>query len=113
MKAITIVFGIILIVVGILGFIPALTPDGKLLGYFQVDTIHNVVHLVTGVIALFAAADYAKLYFKVFGFIYLIVAIAGFLLAGNLMLFHVNMADNILHLVIAAVALFLGFTRRV
>lgn len=113
MKAITIIFGIIMIIVGILGYVPAMTPDGNLFGYFRVDSVHNIVHILTGIIALLAAANYAKLYFKIFGFIYLIVAILGFFLAGNLILFHVNMADNILHFVIAAVALYLGFTKKI
>ena len=34
LKTIAIAFGIIFIVVGLCGFVSAVTPDGKLLGYF-------------------------------------------------------------------------------
>jgi hypothetical protein len=87
-----IIFGIGFIVVGILGFFPAFAPNGHLLGLFMVDTFHNWVHILSGVVALLAAfADrFVKLYFQVFGIVYLIVALAGFFLGGNLWLMHVT-----------------------
>lgn len=105
-------FGIILLVVGILGFIPGIATDGMLLGIFEVDVVHNVVHLLSGIIALFCAGSMvaAKTYFKMFGVVYGLVTILGFL--GNDPVFGlivVNNADNILHLLIAVIALALGF----
>ena len=90
---------------------PNYTPNGLLLGYFEVDNMHNFVHIVSGVFALLAAASarYAKLYFQVFGIIYAVVTISGFWRAGDLYVMHVNMADNFLHLVIAVIAFYLGF----
>ena len=109
-----VLFGIVFILIGILGFIPGITVDNKLLGLFQVDAIHNSVHLLSGVLALLASAkfSYAGLYFQIFGVIYAIVTIAGFLLNGNLFIMHVNMADNFLHLGIALLALYLGFMHK-
>ena len=106
-------FGIIFIVIGILGFIPALTPGGLLLGVFSVDAMHNAVHLISGILAILAAwgtGSYARLYFKVFGVVYAIVTVVGFIQGDTILgLMMVNAADNLLHLVIAAVALWAGF----
>lgn len=107
-------FGVIFIAVGVMGFIPSFTPDGLLLGYFEVDDIHNVIHLLSGIAAILAAFSlyFSRLYFQIFGIIYGLVTILGFVLGGDLYLIHVNMADNILHLGISIVALFLGFFTR-
>lgn len=111
-------FGIVFVAIGILGFVPALTPDGHLLGIFHVDAVHNIIHLASGTAALLAAssAAYAKLYFKIFGVVYGIVALGGFVPAlqfGEEMkllgLTHMNLADNFLHIAIAASALYFGF----
>lgn len=109
-------FGIVLLVVGILGFIPGITTDdGHLLGVFHVDTMHNIVHILSGIIALWTAASSAsasRMYFRIFGIIYALVMVAGFIQSGDDMVLGVmanNMADNILHLVIAALALWIGF----
>lgn len=112
-KTLAIIFGVVFLLIGVLGFVPALVPDGKLLGIFQVNALHNIVHLLSGAVALFAGMtsfDYSKLYFKVFGAVYALVTILGFLTGNGLLgLLPVNMADNLLHLVIAASALYLGF----
>lgn len=118
LKKASLTFGIVFVALGLLGFVPALTPGGKLLGIFDVDAVHNLIHLLSGVAALAAAssANYARRYFQVFGVIYAVVALGGFLpflqfgdeqkLLG---LTHVDMADNLLHVAIATAALYLGF----
>ena len=107
------IFGIVLLAVGILGFVPGITSaDGMLLGIFQVDAMHNIVHLLTGLIAIGAAMGtgmYASLYFKVFGVVYALVAILGFVMGGSVLGMMMNMADNLLHVLIAAFALYVGF----
>ena len=106
-------FGIVLTLVGILGFVPGITTsDGLLLGIFSVDSMHNIIHLLTGIIGILAAlgaGTYACLYFKVFGVVYALVAILGFAMGGVVLGMMMNMADNLLHVVIAAVALWIGF----
>lgn len=109
---ISVVFGVVFILIGILGFIPGITVNGLLLGIFSVNAMHNIVHLVTGVLALLVAknVNYAKVFFIVFGIIYLIVALMGFFTTGGVVMgMTMNMADNLLHLVVALVALYLGF----
>lgn len=110
--------GAVFVLIGILGFVPVFTPNGLLLGIFEVDTVHNLIHLASGAAALLAStsAAYSRLYFQVFGVVYAIVAVGGFLpplqlgeeekLLG---LTHMNLADNLLHVAIAAAALYLGF----
>jgi hypothetical protein len=113
LKKVAWVFGIVFVLIGLLGFVPALNPGGLLLGIFQVNAFHNLVHIVSGIAAIAAAMGgvyYAKLYFKVFGVVYGLVTVLGFLTGNGLFgLIPVNMADNLLHLVIAASSLYLGF----
>lgn len=106
-------FGIIFVLIGVLGFVPGLTTDGLLLGIFEVNIVHNVIHLLTGIVALFCAgtASAAKSYFKIFGVIYGLVTIIGFTNDASILgFFSVNTADNVLHLLITVVALYLGFS---
>ena len=106
------VFGIVFVLVGVLGFVPAVTPDGHFLGIFEVDPVHNIIHLLSGILALGAAwtGSYARLYFQVFGVVYGVVAVAGFVQGDTVLgLIATNMADHVLHLAIAAVALWAGF----
>lgn len=105
-------FGIVFILVGVLGFIPGITSNGMLLGIFEVDALHNVIHLLSGIIALLCAGSMkgAKTYFKIFGVVYALVTVLGFLGSGSVLgLIMVNGADNVLHLLIAIIALALGF----
>lgn len=105
-------FGVVMLLVGILGFVPALTPGGLLLGVFQVNALHNIVHLATGLLAVWAAGTAAnsRLFFKVFGIVYGLVTILGFVMNGDILgLIPVNMADNLLHILITVVALYAGF----
>jgi len=111
------VFGAVFLIIGIGGFIPALTTtDGEgmelLLGIFMVGALHNVIHLLSGVGALLGSSSekYARLYFQVFSIVYSVVTVVGFAQGDTVLgLIHVNLADNVLHLAIAAVTLYLGF----
>jgi hypothetical protein len=106
-------FGWIILVVGIAGFIPGIvTTSGLELGIFQVDPIHNLIHILSGLIALFCATSLkgAKTYFKIFGIVYGLVTILGFVMMNGIVLgMMMNMADNLLHVVITLYALYFGF----
>jgi hypothetical protein len=106
-KLLAILFGIGFIFAGVAGFVPALTPDGALLGIFQVDTMHNIVHIASGVLAIMASTSmkWTKLYFLIFGLAYLLVGIIGFARGGDLFMMHVNFADNVLHVGIGVLSL--------
>jgi Domain of unknown function (DUF4383) len=120
-KSAAILFGLVFLVVGILGFVPAATPvtDGMpmLLGIFHVNAAHNVVHLASGIVFLLcgmAGAGASRAFFKIFGIVYAIVAIWGFVAGNGNTLFVVsnNPAVTWLHVVLALAMLFLGFGTR-
>ena len=115
-KTMAVLFGVILLVVGILGFVPGVTKDEMLLGIFHVNTVHNVVHLLSGAAALFCgmtSLGASRNYFRIFGIVYGAVAVLGFMHMGehtNLLgLISNNDADTYLHVAIAGVSLILGF----
>ena len=120
-KAAAILFGIVFLLVGILGFVPAVTsgmPDmPMLLGIFHVNKFHNCVHLGSGVVFLLCAmagAGPARLFFKLFGVIYAIVAVLGFMNpAGPLFgMMSNNPATTYLHVGLAVVMLYFGFVAK-
>lgn len=106
--------GAVFLVIGIGGFLPFLVFDQKLLGLFLVDGTHNFVHILSGLVFLAASQkeNWARLSFQVFGVVYALVTVVGFMVGDGgsvLGLFDVNMVDNILHLALAAAFLYLGF----
>lgn len=108
------IFGVVFVAVGLLGFVPMVTPNDHLLGIFHVNALHNIIHLASGIVALLVGfkGDYAsKLYFQVFGVVYALVAVLGFVYGDQPILGLVtsNLADTLLHVVIAVAALTLGF----
>jgi hypothetical protein len=105
-------FGVGFVLIAILGFIPGVTNNSVMLGLFQVDSIQNIIHLLSGVIALVCAGSMsgARTFFKVLGIVYAIIAIIGFIQGQTVLgIMLANTADNILHLLIAIAALVLGF----
>jgi hypothetical protein len=117
-KTLGMLFGIVFLAVGVLGFVPGVTSvvNGMpmLLGIFHVNTAHNLVHIVSGAIFLFAAmsgAGAARLWFQIFGVIYAIVAVLGFTNpAGPLLgMISNNPPVTYLHVVLAAAMLLIGF----
>jgi hypothetical protein len=107
-------FGIVFLAIGILGFVPGITTNEMLLGIFMVNTVHSIVHIASGAVFLIASmsgAGAARLWFQIFGLIYAVVAIMGFVV-GNGMIFNLisnNTADTWLHVVLAVVMLLIGF----
>lgn len=113
LRIIAIVFGVVFIFVGVAGFLPVFWSNGLLFGYFEVNVVQNIMHIITGVLAIMAAtsAYYARLFFQIMGIVYTIFAMLGFWRSDVLMM-PTNTADNILHLVIAVIALYLGFAAK-
>ncbi len=102
------ILGVVFLLVGILGFF-----NMPILGVFDTNTLHNIVHLATGLIAIWAASSSessSRMFAQWFGVIYALVTILGFI-APSFMgtLLNTNTADHILHLVLAVVLLYLGF----
>jgi len=113
-KSAAVLFGIVFILIGILGFVPGVTNNEMLLGIFHVNAAHNVVHLLSGAAALFAgmtSVGASRMYFRVFGVIYGLVAVLGFMMGDGMLLGLIsnNTANTWLHVGIASVSLLLGF----
>ncbi len=110
------VFGIVYLVVGLVGF--AITgfddfasdTNEKLL-VFQINPLHNVAHLGVGALLLVGSGRHetAKSINLVVGIVYLLLGILG--LAGGVViedLLNNNSADTFLHLGTAALAIYFG-----
>ncbi len=110
-KKITLIVGVVLTLVGLLGFI-----NNPVLGIFGTNATHNIVHLATGVLGIIFAmqSESAAIMFnKVFGIIYALVAILGFVAMSFMQtLINVNTADNYLHVLLALIFLYLGFAMK-
>lgn len=106
-KPIVRILGIVLLIVGIAGFF-----TGSHIAGIEVDMVHNIVHIATGLIAIGAAGTYgkARLYLIVFGLVYAVVAVVGVSQGGNILgLFHTNDSGNYLHAAIGLGSLVIGF----
>jgi len=112
------VFGVVYLLVGVLGFVVtgfssfAGTSGDKLI-VFEVNPLHNIVHLAIGALLLAAsrAVATAKAADTGVGAVYLLVGILGlFLLDSSANILALNGADNVLHLASAIVLLGVGLT---
>lgn len=106
-------FGVVYLLVGILGFILAPDEGDKLFGLFQVNLLHNIIHLAVGALFLAGSSNHerAKQVNLLIGVVYGLVAILG--LANILVdapdgLLDANAADDFLHLGSAVLALYFG-----
>jgi hypothetical protein len=121
------VFGVVFLLVGVSGFFAAPPPidalplqmdhgHGLALGLFPVNTIHNVVHLLFGVLGLMAAGGIlfgARAYFQVLAVSYALLALLGAIPATQTTfgLIPIYGNDVWLHALIAVAAGVIGFTR--
>jgi hypothetical protein len=110
-QTLALVFGAVYALVAVLGFFVAETfadnadENGSILGIFQVNHLHNLVHLAIG-IALLAASrrhDTSRGANLAIGVTYLLVGVLGlFLLDSDANILALNGADNVLHLLSGA-----------
>lgn len=117
--------GAVFLLVGILGFIPGITTnyadmtfaghdsEAKLLGLFQVNILHNIVHLLFGVVGLAAARAWeaSRLFLIGGGAFYLVLWLYGLVIDLDTVANFVslNTADNWLHLGLGIGMIGLGF----
>jgi hypothetical protein len=114
------VFGATLLLAGIIGFFYSAdfsTGDDAgrdaLIGAFDVNGWHNIVHIASGVLGLALARSWrgARLYAYGFGAVYLAVTVWGFVIGDGESiagLIPINTADNFLHLAIALLGIIAG-----
>ena len=120
-RRIALVFGIVFLLVGILGLVSAggmeMGADpvpAMLLGMFPTNLLHNIVHLVFGVWGLVASRSFAgaKLFAMVAGSIYVVLAICGLVIPTTFGFIPIGGADIGLHAVIGLVLAGVGFTAK-
>ena len=116
--------GAVFLLVGILGFIPGITTnygdlqlaghgsEAKLLGIFEVSVLHNVVHLLFGVLGLAAARTWesARLFLVGGGAVYLALWLYGLVIdeESSVNFVPVNAADTWLHFLLGVGMVGLG-----
>ncbi len=117
----SLVFGAILLLVGILGFVAdssfnaGSNVEGSNFIAFEVNGWHNLVHIASGALglALWRNAATARTFALGFGIVYAIVTLWGFIDGNSVLgLIPVNAADNVLHLLIAAAGIAAGLMSR-
>jgi hypothetical protein len=116
MQTVALVFGAIYLAVGIIGFLPFLggsvtMTNSKLLGLFNINLLHNLVHVVIGIAGLAAAASLAnsRRFCQVVGVVLLLLGVLGVFVANPLGLLYIGQLDIPLHLVTGAVLAYFGF----
>ena len=112
------VFGAVLLLVGILGFFAnsdfgnlGSNVNGDELIAFEVNGWHNIVHAASGLLglALWRSATGARVFALGFGVVYLVVTAYGFVTGDHILgLLPVNGPENVLHLLIAVTGLGAG-----
>jgi len=110
-------WGFLFLLGGILGFVPAITKDEMFLGFFMVNTPHNILHIISGVLFLIVSSvgtGAARAWFYIFGTFYAALSLIGFW-EGDKMIFNLisnNRIDSWGHGFLALVLLAIGFTNR-
>lgn len=108
------IVGVVFLLVGVLGFVPGITTKyadmemaghesmSMLLGIFMVCVLHNVVHLLYGIVGVIASrtARASRSYLIIGGIVYLVLWVYGLVIDQNSAANFVplNAADNWLHL---------------
>jgi len=125
-RIVALVLGVIFTLIGIIGFFtPAENSTGvqALFGIFDVDLMHNIVHLITGLLGIAAAfTGLSRTFNQVFGIVYIVIGLLGlipglYFPAGSyghdsglfLGMMHMNAGDHVLHLVAGVIAAVTGF----
>ena len=113
-KTVAKILGIVFILVGIVGFVAP-----TLLGA-HLSPLHNIVHLVSGAIALYfgfaGSLGGAKMFCIIFGLVYALLGVCGFLLGSGpdhmlalMDKLHLGTMDHIIHILLGLIFLAGGF----
>jgi hypothetical protein len=101
-KTVAKILGVVLLLVGILGFTHLLDSLGA-----HLSPVHNLVHIISGVISLYfgfaGSLGGAKSFCTIFGLVYLLLGLVG-MVKGDLMLgpLVLGKVDHGIHLIVGA-----------
>ncbi len=123
-RAAALIVGVVFLIVGLAGFIPGVTTDysalggagpdsrAQLVGLFQVSVLHNIVHLLFGVVGVLMSrtAANARLFLVGGGVVYLVLWIYGLAVGptSTANFVPLNVADDWLHFVLGIGMIGLG-----
>ena len=119
-KTASLIIGLAFLAIGCLGFIANPIVGESHDAIFHADKVHNIVHIVSGVLFLLIALAMpanAGIFCKIFGFVYLFLGVLGLIQFGTdgmgklLGFLHVNGADNFLHIGLGIVIFLAGMLK--
>lgn len=124
-RTFALIFGIVFLAVGVLGFVPGVVQDSvgdglhqhaMLLGLFPISPLHNAVHLIFGLWGLAASRSTggAVAYFRAVAVVYALLTVLG-LIASTADLFGMIplMGNDVyLHAALAIIAAYFGFVNK-
>ncbi|HEX8286366.1 MAG TPA: DUF4383 domain-containing protein [Pyrinomonadaceae bacterium] len=128
-KTFALIFGILYVLVGVLGFIPGLsthpadpqhlaveTGYGHLMGLFPINILHNIVHLAIGAWGILASRSIggARFFAQALAIVYGLLAVMGLIPGLNTTFGLVPIYGNDvwLHALSALIAAYFGFIAR-
>ena len=112
-KRICTILGIVFLLVGIVGFVAP-----NFLGA-HLNTPHNLVHIISGALALYlglaGSLSAARLFCLIFGIVYLLLGVVGFLMGSGADrmfdvagILHLGTMDHIIHIALGLIFLIGG-----
>ena len=106
-RTVAVVFGAIYLLLGIVGFVL----DNPLFGYFEVNWLHNIVHILVGASLLYGSMSYSTAIqaTRGVGAVLVILGVLGFIAPDGFGLVPLGGNDIWLHLATGAILLATGF----
>jgi hypothetical protein len=114
-EILALVFGAVYLLVGIIGFFvtgfdnfAGNSQHEMLLGLFMINPLHNIAHILVGVVGLALSRTLAgaRIYGWLLAVLYAVLFVYGLLAVGESWDFlNINAADNVLHIATAVVGL--------
>ena len=124
-RTFALIFGIVFLAVGVLGFVPGvvqnsmgegLNQHGMLLGLFMISPLHNAAHLIFGLWGLAASRSTsgAVVYFRAVAVIYALLAVLGLITSTADLFGMIPLMGNdvYLHAALAIIAAYFGFVNK-
>lgn len=107
-------YGVVFVGIGILGFLPEISPNGMLFYAFHVNIAHNIIHIVIGLFAFWAmyrSSMASKICLQLLGMLFGAWAVFGFFYGPRPIFDFIanNLPDAWLYLVLSILTLYLGF----
>jgi hypothetical protein len=108
-RTVAAIFGVVYLIVGAYGFIGA-GDDNMLIGLFEVNALHNIVHVVIGLVLLWGAMStpMAVMMNRVVGIVLIALGILGIFVENPLDLIPIGGNDVWLHLASGVILLGAG-----